>query len=97
MKKSLPAEKPPLNIPDFKSYDEEALWWEANEDLMFERSKKYGSLIGPFKLKVTEAPTKAISIRIPVEDLARVQAIAKKKGIPYQTYINKLIHKAVRP
>jgi predicted DNA binding CopG/RHH family protein len=89
--------KPGLNIPKFKSETEEAAWWDAHQDYIVERLKKYGRVVGPLKIKRAEPPTKAISIRIPVDDLERVQSIAKKKGVPYQTYIKNLVHKAVQP
>ena len=36
-----------------------------------------------------------ISIRIPRSDLARVKSLAMQEGIPYQTLIKSIIHKAV--
>ena len=36
-----------------------------------------------------------ISLRVPRTDLARLKAQAMREGIPYQTKINALIHKAV--
>jgi predicted DNA binding CopG/RHH family protein len=90
--------KPGLKILEFKNETEEAAWWDANEDYIVNRLKKYGRLAGPLNLKrAAPLPSKAVSIRIPVDDLERVQAIAKQKGIPYQSYIKELIHKAVQP
>ena len=89
--------KPDLKAPKFRSEAEEAAWWDAHEDYIVERLKKHGRVIGPLKIKRREPPTKAISIRIPVDDLKRVQSSAQQKGIPYQTYIKDLVHKAVQP
>jgi predicted DNA binding CopG/RHH family protein len=36
-----------------------------------------------------------ISIRLPAPDLAAAQRLARKKGIPYQTYIKTLLHDAL--
>ena len=36
-----------------------------------------------------------VSIRIPRTDLARVKSLAMQEGIPYQTLIKSIIHKAV--
>ena len=36
-----------------------------------------------------------VSLRIPHTDLARVKARALKEGLPYQTLIKSIIHKAV--
>ncbi len=37
-----------------------------------------------------------ISIRLPAPDLAAAQRLARKKGIPYQTYIKTLLHDALK-
>jgi predicted DNA binding CopG/RHH family protein len=36
-----------------------------------------------------------ISIRLPAPDLAAAQTLARKKGVPYQTYIKQLLHDAL--
>lgn len=36
-----------------------------------------------------------ISIRLPAPDIATAQKLARKKGIPYQTYIKTLLHDAL--
>jgi predicted DNA binding CopG/RHH family protein len=36
-----------------------------------------------------------ISIRLPEPDIAMAQQLARKKGIPYQTYIKTLLHEAL--
>jgi predicted DNA binding CopG/RHH family protein len=36
-----------------------------------------------------------ISIRLPAPDIAMAQQLARKKGIPYQTYIKMLLHDAL--
>jgi|HubBroStandDraft_4_1064222.scaffolds.fasta_scaffold1204443_1 predicted DNA binding CopG/RHH family protein len=38
----------------------------------------------------------AISIRLPAPDIAAAQQLARKKGIPYQTYIKTLLHDALK-
>ena len=38
---------------------------------------------------------KLISIRLPVEDLELLKLKAKREGMPYQTLINSILHKAV--
>lgn len=38
---------------------------------------------------------KLISIRLPVEDLELLKHRAKSEGMPYQTLINSILHKAV--
>ena len=36
-----------------------------------------------------------ISIRLPAPDIAAAQKLARKKGIPYQTYLKTLLHEAL--
>lgn len=38
---------------------------------------------------------RAISIRLPAPDLALAQQLALRKGLPYQTYIKRLLHDAL--
>jgi len=37
-----------------------------------------------------------ISIRLPAPDIAAAQKLARKKGVPYQTYIKTLLHEALK-
>ncbi len=37
----------------------------------------------------------AISIRLPAPDLALARRLAQRKGLPYQTYIKRLLHDAL--
>ncbi len=43
----------------------------------------------------TTAKTKAINIRISERDLIHLRAKAMREGIPYQTYVSSLVHKAI--
>jgi predicted DNA binding CopG/RHH family protein len=84
-------------LPDFKSEAEEAAWWDANQDYLSERLKKYGRMVGPLKVnRSAPPPTKAISIRIPIEDIERARAIAKKQGIGYQLVLKDAIRKGLQ-
>jgi hypothetical protein len=38
---------------------------------------------------------RAVSIRLPVPDIVPAQDLAAKKGLPYQTYIKRLLHDAL--
>ncbi|SMN15945.1 hypothetical protein CRYPA_1893 [uncultured Candidatus Thioglobus sp.] len=44
------------------------------------------------KMNEERAP---ISLRIPKTDLSRLKTKAMKEGVPYQTLINSILHKAV--
>lgn len=84
---------PAPKIPKFKSEAEEAAWWDAHEEYIVDRLKKYGRVVRPLQ---AEAPTKAISIRVPVDDLERAQAIAREKGIGYQTVLKEAIREGLK-
>lgn len=91
MKKNTAAGKkkaPPLDFPDFKSEAEEAAWWDANADLMFERAKKYGHWAPPLKV----VRTVPISIRVDEDVLQLAKNIAKDRKQPYQ----KVLKEAMR-
>ena len=88
-----PSKPPAPKIPKFKSEAEEAAWWDANEDYIIDRLKKHGRVVRPLN---PEQPTKAISIRIPVDDLERAQTIARQKGIGYQTVLKEAIRKGLK-
>ena len=36
-----------------------------------------------------------LSLRMPAADLAKARSIAQRKGLPYQTYIEMLLHEAL--
>ena len=61
------------------------------------------SLLTPEKLKEYQAAARAtleeqrtkISLRVPNHDLNKLKAKAAAEGMPYQTLINSILHKAV--
>lgn len=55
----------------------------------------YSKIHGSAKIRPTARPTKLISIRLPVENLAALKALSKTKQIPYQTLINQIIEEAL--
>jgi predicted DNA binding CopG/RHH family protein len=84
---------PPPKIPKFNSEAEEAAWWDAHEDYIIKRLQKHGRVVRPLK---AEPPTRAISIRIPVHDLEQAQAIARQKGVGYQTVLKEAIREGLK-
>jgi predicted DNA binding CopG/RHH family protein len=85
-----------IKIPTFANESEEAAWWFANchlveEDLqsaMTEGRTGRGNLMR----KALAADT---AIELDAEDLSKAQAVAARKGMPYQTYLKQLIHDAL--
>jgi hypothetical protein len=95
MKKSTAAGKkkaPPLNLPDFKSEAEEAAWWDANADVMFERAKKYGHSAPPLNV----VPTVPISIRVDEDILQRAKDIGRKRNQPYQRVLKEAMRAGLK-
>jgi predicted DNA binding CopG/RHH family protein len=91
--KKAPKRNDPLLIPDFKSEAEEADWWDSHPEFitaMFERAQKEGTL------RWRPPATKSISIRLPLEDIARARHLAEKKGVGYQTLVKMLVHEGLR-
>lgn len=96
---------PKKPLPSFKSEAEEAQWYAENQARLDEYFEPLPRNPVPLaqRLGITnveenlprEAPSKAINIRIPNDDLERAKAIAAKKGLPYQTYLKMIIHEAL--
>jgi predicted DNA binding CopG/RHH family protein len=82
-------------IPIFKSEKEEAQWWDAHPDViteLFVQAKKEGKLK---RLPVFRGATKSVTIRMPIVDIESAQRLAEQRGLPYQTYIKGLLHRAL--
>jgi predicted DNA binding CopG/RHH family protein len=75
-----------MDLPEFKSEKQEAEFWDANPDLITAAMRAAYS---------TRKRSQAISIRVPVDDLARIKTLAARKGIGYQTMAKVLLHEAV--
>jgi len=81
--------------PRFKSEREEAEWWDAHPEViteLFLKAKKEGRIK---RLPVIRGATKSVTIRMPIADMEAAQEIAGKRGLPYQTYIKGLLHRAL--
>ncbi len=79
---------------------EESQWWDDNPKYAAELLKKAiadgTAVIGRKKIAVTDAaPARSVSIRLAASDLEIARQIAKKKGLPYQTYIKAILHQAL--
>ncbi len=80
--------------------DEEKKLIEIIEGEDYEIGK---SFMTPERLEELQAAAKAtineervkVSIRVPKTDLLRLKAQAMREGMPYQTLINSILHKAV--
>ncbi len=82
-------------IPKFKSEKQEAEWWDAHPEIvteLFLKAKKEGRIK---RLPVVRGMTKPVTLRIPVADIQVAQEIAERRGLPYQTFIKGLLHRAL--
>ncbi|MBI3470789.1 MAG: hypothetical protein HY013_05480 [Candidatus Solibacter usitatus] len=82
-------------VPKFKSEEEEADWWDAHPEViaeLFLKAKKEGTIK---RLPVVRGATRPVTIRIPIADIVTAREIAGKRGVPYQTYIKGLLHRAL--
>ena len=90
-----------LRLPRFKSEAEEADWWDAHPEVILNAVERaYGKKAlerffaeGPAPKR---PPTKTVTIRLPVEDVARARRLAAQKGLGYQTLVKTLLHEALR-
>lgn len=80
--------------------EEEQATVEAIEQSSYTVSNNH---LSPARVKALQTAARAtmneertrISLRVPKSDLSRIKARAMREGIPYQTLINSLLHKAV--
>lgn len=68
-------------IPEFKSIEEEAEFWDTQDSAEFVDWSKSEKVIFP-NLKFS---TESISIRLPSPLLARLKELANEKDVPYQS------------
>lgn len=77
-----------MDFPSFRTEAEEAAWWDAHPEVItkaFERA--YG--------KPGSRATQPVTIRLPVEDVAKARRMAVVKGLRYQTVVKTLLHEAL--
>lgn len=82
---------------------EEARWWDANPAYatkLIKKALKDGTaVIGSKSIAVRDGavkvPTRSVTIRLPIPDIESAQKLAKRKGIPYQTYMKMLLHQVL--
>ena len=90
-----------IKTPKFKNEAEEADWWDAHPEVITEAFERaYGKkAVDRF---FAEGPpskrplTRTVTIRLPVEDLARARRLAARKGLGYQTLAKTLLHEALQ-
>jgi hypothetical protein len=89
-------------VPKFENDDQEADWWYDNRELVsqeFQKAAAEGRLgKGTVMRRMAEAQARkdaGTPIQLDSDDSSKAQAIAARKGIPYQSYIKTIIHEAL--
>jgi predicted DNA binding CopG/RHH family protein len=83
--------KKPLNIPIFKTEDEERAFWNKVDLSQHFEAEDFEKVSFP-NLKPTTRP---VSIRIPEHILNRVKERANETNVPYQSLIKEYISRGV--
>ncbi len=89
-------------VPKFATETEEADWWYDNRHLVeqeFLKGFEQGTLRrGTLKRRVQEAEARKlaeVSISLDLQDAARANAAAQKRGITYEAFVRMLVHQAL--
>ena len=101
MNRRKPVPQVRIKTPKFKNEAEEADWWDAHPEVITEAFERaYGKKALARVLGESSAPkrppTKTVTIRLPVEDVARARRLAARKGLGYQTLVKTLLHEALQ-
>lgn len=89
-------------IPEFKSEQEEAEWWDGHCDQTAEwmeqaagagQTTTLSEVLDRNRRRAALTPT--VSIRIDPEDIERARSLAAKKGLRYEAYLKMLLHEAL--
>jgi predicted DNA binding CopG/RHH family protein len=79
-------------LPKFQSEDEEREFWATHDTVdYFDWEKAVVNAPMP-NLKPT---SELISLRLPLELLDKLKTDANRQGLPYQTYLKSILHKAL--
>ena len=94
--------KKTLEIPKFKSENEEADWWSSRTGRAYVKQKSAeiqskGTRIGGSSLvaKLNRKSSVQIAIRLPEDDIAQARKLAERKGLGYQTLLKMLVHEGL--
>jgi len=85
-----------LKLPKFDNEAEEARWWHENQDLLaqeFHRSANNGTL--KYGTAIRRAMEAASTVQLDPSDISKARALAEKRGLDYQAYLQTLIHEAL--
>ena len=84
--------KPLKKIPEFKSEEEERVFWSAHDSTAYIDWKKAMAVVLP-NLKPS---LKSISLRLPVTMLNELKLLANKRDVPYQSLLKIFLSEKIR-
>jgi len=80
----------PKKIPRFKSYEEEANFWDSHDTSELIRNGR------PVRMTFAKPVKHLISIRMDATLMSGLQTLAAKRHMPYQTLIRALLAEKLR-
>lgn len=97
------AEMERMVIPAFLSEAEEAAWWDSHQDLVADRFLQaaaagtlgHGRVARRAAALATPGTAPTLTLQVPEDDISRARALASRKGVGYQTYLQMLIHEGL--
>jgi predicted DNA binding CopG/RHH family protein len=78
-------------LPEFRSREEEAAWFDQNRDRLIDLVFRHGKVIPARRIA-----TKQLTMRIPMTDIQRAREIAEKRGVGYQTVLKQAIRDGLK-
>ena len=86
-----------LKNKTFANEEEEAAWWEANQNGLLEDFKR-ATAEGRIRIGTVakRAALPSTTIRLDPDDIAKARLQAAARGLRYQTYLKMIIHEALR-
>jgi hypothetical protein len=90
-------------IPAFPSEAEEAAWWDSHRDVVEQRFLEAaatgtlgrGRVATQTAVRKPSGPSPTLTLRVPETDISRARALAARKGLRYQTFLQMLIHEGL--
>lgn len=90
MSKEKTRTKPILNVPKFKTTQEEAEWWDRQDlsDLI-----EHGEEV---QVRFKKPPTHVFSVRLESRDMRAVSDMAEEAGVGFSTMLRMLVKEGLR-
>ena len=90
-------------IPAFLSETEEAVWWDSHQDLIAQRFLQaaaagtlgHGRAVRQAEVLTMPNSVPTMPLQVAEDDISRARALASRKGLGYQAYLQTLIHEAL--